>query len=157
HGILSGYGHDSSRRSWPALDFVVQAHAGILSVTGPDADTTVKAGVPIADLSAALYMTIGVLAALRRVEATGHGERIEVALAEACGSLLLNQAMNHLIGGLEPRALGNVHPNLAPYQVVQAQDKGIALAASSEAQFERLCRVLGLEELASDPRFATNP
>jgi crotonobetainyl-CoA:carnitine CoA-transferase CaiB-like acyl-CoA transferase len=156
HGVISGYGHDSSRGSWPALDFVIQAHCGILSVTGPDPDTNVKAGVPIADLSAGMYATIGVLAALRKAEATGRGERIEVSLAEACGSLLLNQAMNHLIGGLEPRAMGNTHPNLAPYQVIQAKDKGIALAASSEAQFERLCRVLGLEALIDDERFATN-
>jgi crotonobetainyl-CoA:carnitine CoA-transferase CaiB-like acyl-CoA transferase len=157
HGVISGYGQESSRRSWPALDFVVQAHAGILSVTGPDAETNVKVGVPIADLSAALYITIGVLAALRRAHETGDGERVEVSLAEACGSLLLNQAMNHLIGGLEPRAMGNVHPNLAPYQVVRASDKGMAIAASSEAQFERLCGVLGLEDLVTDQRFATNP
>ena len=80
-----------------------------------------------------------------------------MALAEACGSLLLNQAMNYLIGGIEPRAAGNTHPNLVPYQVIQAKDKGVALAASSELQFERLCRVLGLEHLTEDPRFATNP
>jgi len=157
HGVISGYGQDSSRRTWPALDFVVQAHAGILSVTGPDAETNVKVGVPIADLSAALYITIGVLSALRRARETGRGERVEVSLAEACGSLLLNQAMNHLIGGLEPQAMGNVHPNLAPYQVIAAKDKGVAIAASSEGQFERLCRVLGLDELVTDGRFATNP
>lgn len=157
HGVISGYGHDSSRHSWPALDFVVQAHSGIISVTGPDPDTNVKAGVPIADLSAGLYITIGVLAALRRVGETGIGERVEVSLAEACGSLLLNQAMNHLIGGLEPSALGNTHPSLAPYQIIQAKDKGVALAAASEVQFERLCRVLGLDGLVQDERFATNP
>jgi crotonobetainyl-CoA:carnitine CoA-transferase CaiB-like acyl-CoA transferase len=157
HAVISGYGQDSTRRLWPALDFVVQAHTGILSVTGPDPETNVKAGVPIADLSAGLYAAIGILAVLRQVAETGRGERVEVSLAESCGSLLLNQAMNHLIGGLEPRAMGNVHPNLAPYQVVQARDKGIAVAASSEVQFERLCGVLGLEALAADERFATNP
>jgi crotonobetainyl-CoA:carnitine CoA-transferase CaiB-like acyl-CoA transferase len=156
HGVISGYGHTSSRASWPALDFVVQAHCGILAVTGPDPATQVKAGVPIADLSAGLYAVIGVLAALRKAQATGEGERVEVSLAEACGSLLVNQAMNHLIGGLEPRALGNTHPSIAPYQVVQAQDRGIALAASSEVQFQRLCAVVGLPELAQDARFADN-
>ena len=73
HGVISGYGHSSSRAAWPALDFVVQAHAGVLAVTGPDPDTGVKAGVPIADLSAGLYSVIGVLAALRRAEQTGRG------------------------------------------------------------------------------------
>jgi crotonobetainyl-CoA:carnitine CoA-transferase CaiB-like acyl-CoA transferase len=114
HGVISGYGHSSSRATWPALDFVVQAHAGVLAVTGPDPDTGVKAGVPIADLSAGLYSVIGVLAALRRAEQTGEGDRVEVALAEACGSLFTNQAMNYLIGSSEPRALGNTHPNVAP-------------------------------------------
>lgn len=157
HGVISGYGHDGGRASWPALDFVVQAHAGVVSLTGPDADTTVKAGVPVADLSAGLYATIGVLAALRRAEATGVGERVEVALAEACGSLLVNHALNHLVGGMDPRARGNTHPSIAPYQVVRAGDKDLAIAATSEAQFARLCDVLGAPELARDPRFATNP
>ena len=156
HGVISGYGHDGSRASWPALDFVVQAHSGILAVTGPDPDTGVKAGVPIADLSAGLYCAIGVLAALREAELTGRGRRVEVSLAEACASLLVNQAMNHLIGGVEPRALGNTHPNVAPYQVIRAGDRDLALAASSEVQFARLCKVVGLPELVEDERFATN-
>jgi len=156
HGVISGYGHNTSRGSWPALDFVVQAHAGIVALTGPDPDTTVKAGVPVADLSAALYATIGVLAALREAQATGVGGRVEVALAEACASLLVNHGMNNLVGGMEPQAGGNTHPSVAPYQVVQAQDKGMAIAATSDVQFARLCAVVQRPDLLSDPRFATN-
>ncbi len=128
----------------------------MLSVTGPDPDTPTKAGLPIADLSAGLFVTVGVLAALRRAEQTGVGGRVEVSLAEACGALLSNQALNHLIGGTTPQAMGNAHPNVAPYQVVQAADRGIAIAAASELQFGRLCVVLGAPDLAQDPRFATN-
>lgn len=156
HGIISGYGHDSSRASWPALDFLIQAHAGVLAVTGPDPETGVKAGVPIADLSAGLFCAIGLLAELRNVERTGVGGRVEVALAEACASLFTNQAMNYLIGGVEPRALGNTHPNVAPYQVVRAGDKDLAIAASSEVQFQRLACVVGHEEWLTDERFAGN-
>lgn len=156
HGVISGYGHDSSRGSWPALDFVIQAHTGILSVTGPDPSTPTKAGVPIADLSAVLYATIGVLAALRRAEATGAGGRIEVSLAEACGSLLANQAAGHLIGGATPRAMGNEHPNITPYEVLRTQDKAIAIAATSNLQVARLFAVIDAPTLADDPRFATN-
>jgi crotonobetainyl-CoA:carnitine CoA-transferase CaiB-like acyl-CoA transferase len=156
HGVISGYGHESSRASWPALDFVVQAHVGILSVTGPDPDTRVKAGVPIADLAAGLFCAIGVLAAVREAERTGVGGRVEVSLAEACAALLVNQAMNYLIGGIEPRPLGNVHPNLAPYQVLRAADAALALAATSNLQFDRLCAVLELPELARDERFEDN-
>ncbi|WP_372790883.1 CaiB/BaiF CoA transferase family protein [Paraconexibacter sp.] len=156
HAVISGYGHDSSRAAWPALDFVVQAHTGVLSVTGPDAATPTKAGLPIADLSAGLFATVGVLAALRRAEQTGVGGRVEVSLAEACGALLSNQALNHLIGGATPRAMGNAHPNVAPYQVVRAADRGIAIAAASDLQFGRLCAVLDSPALASDPRFTSN-
>ncbi|MCW2985808.1 MAG: CoA transferase [Conexibacter sp.] len=156
HGVISGYGHSSSRAKWPALDFLIQAHAGVLAVTGPDPEHGVKAGVPIADLSAGLFCTIGILAELRRVEQTGQGGRVEVALAEACASLFTNQAMNYLIGGVEPRALGNTHPNVAPYQVVRAGDKDLAIAASSEVQFERLSRVVGKPEWVDDPRFEDN-
>lgn len=156
HGLISGYGHGSSRASWPALDFVIQAHAGILSVTGPDPETTVKAGAPVADLSAGLFCTIGVLAAVAQAKVTGRGERVEVALAEACASLLTNQAMNYLVGGVEPKAMGNTHPSVAPYQVVRAQDGALAIAATSEVQFQRLCGVVGRPELVEDERFARN-
>lgn len=156
HGVISGYGTGSSRESWAALDFVIQAHAGILSITGPSPDSRVKAGVPIADLSAGLFATIGLLAALRRAERTGVGGRVEVSLAESCGALLVNQAMNYLIGGIEPTALGNTHPNVAPYQIVRARDRDLALAATSDLQFERLCDVVGVPQLASDERFCSN-
>jgi len=156
HGVISGYGHNSSRARWPALDFVVQAHAGVLAVTGPNPEVGVKAGVPIADLSAGLFAAIGVLAAVRRAEQTGEGGRVEVSLAEACTSLFTNQAMNFLIGGMEPRALGNTHPNIAPYQVIRAGGRDLAVAATSDVQFRRLCRVVGMPGLAQDPRFNTN-
>jgi crotonobetainyl-CoA:carnitine CoA-transferase CaiB-like acyl-CoA transferase len=156
HGVISGYGHASSRAAWPALDFVVQAHTGVISVTGPEGGEGVKAGLPIADLSAGLFAVIGVLAGVREAERTGAGRRVEVALAEACGALLSNQALNFLIGGSEPAPMGNAHPNVAPYQVYAAADKGLALAASSEVQFERLCRVVGLPGLVDDERFSTN-
>lgn len=156
HGTISGYGHGSSRSEWPALDFVVQAHAGILGVTGARAEERLKAGVPVADLAAGLFATIGILAALREAEQTGEGSHVEVSLADACGSLLVNQAMNYLIGGVDPKPAGNTHPNVAPYQTIEAKDRMLALAASSEVQFERLCRVVGREELIEDERFATN-
>jgi crotonobetainyl-CoA:carnitine CoA-transferase CaiB-like acyl-CoA transferase len=156
HATISGYGNQSSKSSWPALDFVVQAHTGILGVTGSDPEHPVKAGVPVADLSAGLYATIGILAALRQAEATGKGSHIEVALADSCTSLLSNQAMNVLMCDTDPKPAGNTHPSVAPYQTLMAQDRLIAVAASSEVQFERMCKVLGAEELVQDERFATN-
>jgi len=156
HCTISGYGIDSSRSSWPALDFVVQAHAGLMGVTGTPQSGPLKAGVPVADVSAGLHAAIGILAALRRAEATGEGAHVEVALADAAGALLVNQAMNHLIAGIDGAPAGNVHPSLAPYETIMAADRAIALAATSEVQFQRLCATLELPQLALDPRFATN-
>jgi crotonobetainyl-CoA:carnitine CoA-transferase CaiB-like acyl-CoA transferase len=156
HATISGYGSDSSRATWPALDFVVQAHAGIIGVTGSDPDHPVKAGVPVADLSAGLYAVIGILAALREAEASGTGGHVEVALADACTSLLANQALNVLIGDMDPGPAGNTHPNVAPYETIMARDRLVAVAASSELQFARLCKVIGAPGLVEDARFATN-
>jgi crotonobetainyl-CoA:carnitine CoA-transferase CaiB-like acyl-CoA transferase len=153
---ITGYGITSSRGSWPALDFVMQAYAGIMGVTGASADQPLKAGVPIADMAAGLFAAIGILAALTGVRATGRGASVEVALADACACLLANQAMNHLIGGTHPQPAGNTHPSLAPYQTVPARDRDIALAATSDRQFRRLCEVVGRPELADDAQFRTN-
>jgi crotonobetainyl-CoA:carnitine CoA-transferase CaiB-like acyl-CoA transferase len=153
---ISGYGRTSSRASWPALDFVIQAHAGILGVTGSGPQDPLKAGVPIADLATGLYAVIGIFGALRTVAETGRGTTVEVALADACASLLVNQAMSWLIGGVEAQPRGNAHPSVAPYQTVRTQDRLMAIAASSDEQFRRLCDVLGLGALVSDARFASN-
>lgn len=153
---ISGYGSDSSRASWPAFDFVIQAHAGILGVTGASPDEPTKAGVPVADLTAGLYAAIGIMAALRTVERTGEGTTVEVALADACASLLVNHAMSYLIGGVQARPLGNAHPSVAPYQTVHAQDRLMAVAAASDVQFARLCRVLERDALVDDGRFRSN-
>ena len=153
---ISGYGSKSRRASWPAVDFIIQAYAGILSITGPRREERVKAGVPVADLAAGLFATIGVLAALRTAQQTGVGTHVEVSLADACVALLVNQGMNWLIGGLNPEPAGNTHPSIAPYQAVYAADRELALAATSDEQFRRLCEVIGRTELSEDVRFRTN-
>lgn len=152
---ITGYGSDSSRADWPALDFIIQAQGGLMGVTGRDGEP-VKAGLPVVDLASGLFATIGILAGLRRAEQTGVGSHIEVALADATVGLLANQAMNWLLGGLDPAPAGNDHPNLAPYETIQARDRPLALAATSDAQFRQLCEVADRPDLAADPRFATN-
>ena len=154
---VSGYGRDSQRSSWPALDFVIQAHAGMMSVTGPAPGEECKVGVPIADLTTGLYGTIGVLAAVQKARATGEGSDVEVTLADSCVALLANQSMNWLIGGIDPRPGGNTHPNVAPYQTIRAGDRDLAIAATSEEQFRRLCTAIERPDLVEDPRFRTNP
>jgi crotonobetainyl-CoA:carnitine CoA-transferase CaiB-like acyl-CoA transferase len=156
HCTISGYGSGSRRSAWPALDFIIQAHAGIMGVTGPSAGEATKAGAPVADMATGLFAAIGILAALSRAQASGIGAHVEVPLSDACTCLLANQAMNWLLGGVDPQAAGNTHPNIAPYQTVAARDRPIALAATSDEQFRRLCDVIDRKELIDDPRFATN-
>jgi crotonobetainyl-CoA:carnitine CoA-transferase CaiB-like acyl-CoA transferase len=156
HCTISGYGATSRRAGWPALDFVIQAHAGIIGVTGTDSKAATKAGAPVADMATGLFAAVGVIALLLRARDTGVGAHVEVALADACTCLLANQAMNWLLGGVDPRPAGNTHPNIAPYQTIAARDRPVAVAATSDAQFHRLCEVLNRQWLIDDPRFATN-
>ncbi|MFF0224151.1 CaiB/BaiF CoA transferase family protein [Streptomyces sp. NPDC004629] len=141
----------------PGYDLLVQAMGGLMSVTGePDGQGT-KAGVALVDVITGLHAGMGVLAALRHRERTGEGQRVEVSLLTSLLSALTNQASAYVSGGVVPRAMGNRHPSIAPYEVVDAKDRPLALAVGNDRQFTALCTELGLSELADDPRFATNP
>ncbi|MEU5099458.1 CoA transferase [Streptomyces sp. NPDC020996] len=141
----------------PGYDLLVQAMGGLMSVTGePDGHPT-KAGVALVDVITGLHAGMGILAALRHRERTGQGQRVEVSLLTSLLSALTNQASAYVAGGVVPQAMGNRHPSIAPYEVVDAQDRPLVLAVGNDRQFTALCAALGLPELARDPRFATNP
>ncbi|MER6630897.1 CoA transferase [Streptomyces sp. NPDC000987] len=141
----------------PGYDLLVQAMGGLMSVTGePDGHPT-KAGVALVDVITGLHAGMGILAALRHRERTGQGQRVEVSLLTSLLSALTNQASAYVAGGVVPRAMGNRHPSIAPYEVVEAQDRPLVLAVGNDRQFTALCAELGVPELAGDPRFATNP
>ncbi|WP_052498912.1 CaiB/BaiF CoA transferase family protein [Streptomyces vietnamensis] len=140
----------------PGYDLLVQAMGGLMSVTGePDGPGT-KAGVALVDVITGLHAGMGVLAALRHRERTGEGQRVEVSLLGSLLSALTNQAAAHLGAGVVPRAMGNRHPSIAPYEVFEAQDRPLVLAVGNDRQFGILCERLGRPELAGDPRFVTN-
>jgi crotonobetainyl-CoA:carnitine CoA-transferase CaiB-like acyl-CoA transferase len=151
-----GPGKDGDR---PGYDFLIQARAGIMGITGfpePDGEPT-KVGVAIADIVCGLYAATAILAALRRREATGKGARIEVPLFESTLSWLANRGQEYLVSGEDKGRMGNAHPTIVPYQTFDASDKQIAVAVGNDAQFERLCDAIGRAELADDERYATNP
>src|ERR1700727_1916260 len=131
--------------------------SGIMSITGEPDGSPQKAGVAIIDLFTGLYGVIAIEAALITRERTGRGQSIDLALFDSMTTMLANQAMNYLASGKSPKRLGNAHVNLAPYQTLQVADGWLIVAVGNDAQFARLCVVLGLEEMARDPRFATNP
>ncbi|WP_329625319.1 CoA transferase [Streptomyces sp. NBC_01255] len=152
---VTGFGTAEGARL-PGYDLLVQAMGGLMSVTGEPEGPGTKAGVALVDVITGLHAGLGVLAALRHRERTGEGQRVEVSLLTSLLSALTNQAAAHLGAGVVPRAMGNRHPSIAPYEVFEAQDRPLVLAVGTDRQFRALCERLGRRELAEDPRFATN-
>ncbi|MFC8508648.1 CaiB/BaiF CoA transferase family protein [Streptomyces sp. NPDC057411] len=140
----------------PGYDLLVQAMGGLMSVTGEPGGSGTKAGVALVDVITGLHAGLGVLAALRHRERTGEGQRVEVSLLASLLSALTNQAAAHLAAGVVPRAMGNRHPSIAPYEVFEAGDRPLVLAVGNDRQFRVLCARIGRPGLADDPRFATN-
>jgi crotonobetainyl-CoA:carnitine CoA-transferase CaiB-like acyl-CoA transferase len=164
HLAISGYGPNGPQASRPGYDFVVQAEAGLMSITGvPDAEGgyPTKVGVAIADIVTGLHGAVAALAALAGRERTGspaarRGQRVDTSILESTLSVLVNQAQNAFVTGVAPRRLGNAHPNIVPYETFATADGTLAVAVGSERQWPRFCAALGLAHLATDPRFGSN-
>ncbi len=143
-GALAGY------------DLLVQAVGGLMSITGDPLGEPAKAGVALVDVLTAQNAVAGVLLALRDRDRTGLGQRVEVNLMQSLLSALTNQAASTLATGSPPRRLGNRHPSIAPYAVFPARDRDLVIAVGNDRQFQTLVEVLGVPELADDPRYAVN-
>ncbi|MFJ6410733.1 CaiB/BaiF CoA transferase family protein [Streptomyces hydrogenans] len=152
---VTGFGADGGA-TLPGYDLLVQAMGGLMSVTGEPGGRGTKAGVALVDVITGLHAGLGVLAALRHRERTGEGQRVEVSLLGSLLSALTNQAAAHLGAGVVPRAMGNRHPSITPYEVFEARDRPLVLAVGNDRQFRALCERIGRAELAADERFATN-
>jgi crotonobetainyl-CoA:carnitine CoA-transferase CaiB-like acyl-CoA transferase len=156
YASITGFGLTGPDRDKPGYDFTVQGIGGLMSVTGEGGGEPQKVGVAIADITAGLYCAIGILAALRDRDRNGEGQRIHVSLLGSQVAWLANQASNYLNGGVEPTRMGNSHPNIVPYQVFHASDAPFVIAVANETIWNRFCKVIGRDDLAHDPRFATN-
>jgi crotonobetainyl-CoA:carnitine CoA-transferase CaiB-like acyl-CoA transferase len=153
---ITGFG-PGEEEDRPGYDFLIQARAGIMGITGhPDGEPT-KVGVAIADIVCGLYAANTILAALHQRGVTEEGARIEVPLFESTLSWLANRGQEYLVSGEDKGRMGNAHPTIVPYETFEASDKPIALAVGNNTQFEKLCEVVGRDELAQDERYATNP
>ena len=157
---ITGYGQDGPYAQRAGYDAAIQAIGGLMSVTGePDGAPGAgpqKVGVAATDLMTGMYAATAILAALRHAERTGIGQQIDLALLDTQVAWLANQASNYLVGGVVPTRQGTAHPNIVPYQVMPAADGYFMLAVGNDAQYARLCEVLGEPSLATDPRYATN-
>ena len=158
---ITGFGQTGPYAPRAGYDLLVQAMGGLMSITGRQDDEPgagpQKAGVAVTDILTGLYAAIGILAALTHRARTGIGQHIDLGLLDVQVACLANQAMNYLVSGTAPRRSGNAHPNLVPYQDFPTSDGYVIIAVGNDAQFARLCGVLALAELASDPSFASNP
>jgi crotonobetainyl-CoA:carnitine CoA-transferase CaiB-like acyl-CoA transferase len=153
---LTAFGEEGEAASRPGYDIIVQALAGLMSITGHPGREPTKVGVALLDVICGLYAANAIQAALLGRRESGLGRRVTVSLFDASVAALVNQAANHLLGGLVPGPMGNAHPNIVPYQLFLAADRPFILAAGNDRLFARTCEVLGRPELASDERFATN-
>ncbi|WP_207458213.1 CaiB/BaiF CoA-transferase family protein [Azospirillum sp. SYSU D00513] len=157
---ITGFGQDGPYADRAGYDAMIQAMGGLMSVTGqpdgaPGAEP-MKVGVAVVDLFTGMYAASGMLAALAHRDRTGEGQHIDVALLDVQVAMLANQAANFLVSGTAPGRLGNAHPNICPYQAFAASDGHLMLAVGNDQQFRRFLTVAGRQELADDPRYATN-
>jgi formyl-CoA transferase len=157
---LTGFGQTGPYRERPGYDFMIQGMAGLMSITGERDDVPgggpQKAGIPIADIMTGMYATVAVCAALAAREHGGGGQHLDLALFDVQAAVLANQGANYLATGESPARLGNAHPNIVPYQTFKTADGDMIIACGNDNLFRKLCAVAGCDELARDPRFATN-
>lgn len=154
---ISGYGATGPFASLPGYDFVAQAESGIMAVTGEIEGEPMRVGVPVGDVSAGMFGALSILAALHYRNRTGRGQHIDLSLLETTMSLLSNVSSNYLISDEESARYGNGHPNIVPYQAFATSDGHLVVACGNDRLYQALCHLLGREDLAEDPRFATNP
>jgi crotonobetainyl-CoA:carnitine CoA-transferase CaiB-like acyl-CoA transferase len=156
YASISGYGQTGPSRDKGGFDLIAQGIAGIMSVTGQAGGAPVKAGVPLTDLGAGLFATVGILAALEARHRTGTGQHVDTSLVDAGVALSVWEATEYFSGIGVPQALGSAHRMNAPYQAIRCADGFITLGAANERLFRRLCDVLGHTEWTTMPEFADN-
>lgn len=158
---ITGFGQTGPMAGDPGYDYLIQAQAGLMSITGvPDGEPGAgpqRVGLATADLTTGMNAAVAILAALHHRHQTGEGQFIDMALLDVQVSWLANQAQNYFCSGQPPGRTGEYHPNLAPYQPFPTKDGRVIIAVGNDSQYQRLCNALGLPDLATDSRYATNP
>lgn len=154
---ISGYGQSGPMAHRPAYDIIAQAVGGIMSVNGNAGLPPTRVGESIGDITAGLYAAWGISAALHRRARTGQGDRLDIAMVDSIFSLLVTGLSQYLYTGEVPTPIGNAHPISAPLDSFRAADGDLIIAVANDALFAKLCRAIGRPELASDPRFTTDP
>jgi crotonobetainyl-CoA:carnitine CoA-transferase CaiB-like acyl-CoA transferase len=155
YASISGFGTGAGRHV-PGYDLMVQAISGLMSLTGDPDGPPYRAGISVFDVMTGNHAVIGILAALRHRDGTGQGQHIEVNLLSSALTGLVNQSSAYVAGGVVPYRMGNAHPSVFPYEPLPTADNDLIVTAANDGQFRKLCEVLGIPEIADDPRFARN-
>ena len=150
---ITGFGETGPHSSRPAYDQIVQAYSGGMSITGPDANTPTRAGIPIGDLGSGLFGVIGILSALLSREKTNKGQHIDMSLLDVQISLLTYMATMQTLSGIDPKPIGNAHFVHVPYNSFTTKDGFVVIAVITDAFWEALLDVVNTESLR-DPRFS---
>jgi crotonobetainyl-CoA:carnitine CoA-transferase CaiB-like acyl-CoA transferase len=153
---VTGFGQDGPYARRAGYDLMAQGMGGIMDLTGMAGGEPTRIGIPVSDILTGCYSVIGILAALAAREKTGNGCYVDTALVDSTVGVLSNQAMNYLVSGNIPKRIGNAHANIVPYQVFPVADGHVIIATGNDAQYVKLCNVLGAPELANDPEYKDN-
>jgi len=157
---VTGFGQTGPYRERPGYDFMIQGMGGMMSVTGEPDDAPgggpQRAGVPVADIITGMYASIAICAALAHRAETGIGQHLDLALLDSQIALLAYQNTNYFSTGQPPKRIGNLHPNIVPYQPFKTSDGSVILACGNDNLYRKFCEAADCNELAQDPRFATN-
>ncbi|MFA5913237.1 MAG: CaiB/BaiF CoA-transferase family protein [Burkholderiales bacterium] len=157
---VTGFGQTGPYREHPGYDFMIQGMGGMMSVTGePDGAPgggPQRAGVPVADIITGMYASIAICAAIAHRAETGVGQQLDLALLDSQIALLAYQNTNYFATGKPPKRIGNLHPNIVPYQPFRTRDGNVILACANDNLYRKFCQAAGCPELAEDARFASN-
>jgi crotonobetainyl-CoA:carnitine CoA-transferase CaiB-like acyl-CoA transferase len=153
---VTGFGQTGPAAARAGYDLMAQGIGGIMGLTGNADGEPMRAGIPVSDVFSGVYSVVGILAALARREKTGRGGNIDTALVDSTVGVLAFQSLNYLVSGDIPKRIGNTHPNIVPYQVFPVADGHIIIATGNDAQFIKLCGILGEPQLAEVPAYKDN-
>jgi crotonobetainyl-CoA:carnitine CoA-transferase CaiB-like acyl-CoA transferase len=157
YASVTGYGHTGPWADRPGYDLAVQGQSGIMSLTGDPNGAPYKTGTSLADITAGIYATLGILLALQARQRTGKGQKVDVSLLDGQVSFLTYQAGIYFGTGKTPTRKGNQHPTIVPYETFKASDRYFNLAVGNDRLWGQFCDLLGRQDLKTHEKFATNP
>jgi crotonobetainyl-CoA:carnitine CoA-transferase CaiB-like acyl-CoA transferase len=153
---ITGFGQTGPARAQPGYDFMIQGMGGMMSVTGEPDGEPQRAGVPVADIITGMYASVAICAAIVHRAQSGLGQHLDLALLDSQIALLAYQNTNYFATGKPPGRIGNLHPNIVPYQPFHTADGEVIIACGNDNLYRKMCEAAGCLELTEDPRFATN-